>query len=136
MRIMSREFTMAEKILLLILVVFLLGLVYYRFVEIPVQEAVASYEADIQMYQTQIDIVQQRILRLQSLKSELKAMEENGSLSYLASYNNSQEEVAFLNKILADTLQYTIAFENVSRSDDLIRRTFSIRPGITPRRKR
>lgn len=126
MKIMSRDFTMAEKLLLVILALILVGLVYYRFVDQTVRQTIANNEADAQMYQTQITAVEGNLARLQSVKKEMDALEEQGNLSWMGSYNNSKEEVAFLNDILADTLKYSIAFADVTRNGDQIRRGFTL----------
>ena len=126
MKIMSRDFTTAEKLLLVVLALILVGLVYYRFVDQTVREAIANNEADAQMYQTQLTAVEGNLARLQSVKKEMDALEEEGNLSWMGSYNNSKEEVAFLNDILADTLKYSIAFADVTRSGDQIRRGFTL----------
>ena len=126
MRAMNREFTLAEKILLIILVVILLGLVYYYFVDMPVRETIASDEADLQMYQTQIDALQAKIMRLQRTKNNMDELEANDMLTYMGSYNNSKEEVAFLNEVLQKALEYSITFQDVTRNGDQIRRNFTL----------
>ena len=126
MKIMSRSFTLAEKVLIAVLALILLGLVYYRFVDQVVRETISNNEAEAQMLQTQMDAIQARLVRLNSVKKEMDKLNEGGNLSYLASYNNSKEEVAFLNDILADTLKYSISFANVTRNGDLIRRSFTL----------
>ena len=128
MKYMSRDFTLAEKILLVVLGLVLVGLVYYRFVDQPVREAIASSEADTEMYQMQIDALQGRLAKLSGIRDKLDELETNarGRLSYMASYNNSKQEIDFLNMILADTLQYSISFSDVTRRGDQIRRDFTL----------
>lgn len=128
MKAMSRDFTLREKILLVVLAAILLGLIYYQFVDRPVREAIVSYEADAQMYQTQIDVVQSRLMYLRGIRNRMDELEANagGKLSYMASYNNSKDEVNFLNSLLADTLQYSITFSDVTRSGNQIRRNFTL----------
>lgn len=126
MNIMSRDFTTSEKVLLVILSVILLGLVYYQFVDVPVRDAIASYKADAEMAQTQIDILQARVLHLKGIQDNLNQLEESGNLSYMGSYNNSKEEVAFLNDILGNTMEYSVTFSSISRNGDQIRRNFTL----------
>ena len=78
------------------------------------------------MLQTEVDAAQARILYLQSLKDSMDQLEASGELSYMGSYNNSAAELAFLNEILANTIEYSIAFANVSRLGDQIRRSFTL----------
>jgi hypothetical protein len=44
----------------------------------------------------------------------------------MKSYNASKEEIAFLNDILSDTIQYSVNFGDVTRSGDQIRRNFTL----------
>ena len=126
MKVMSRDFTGKEKALIAVLALILLALVYYYFVDQNVRASLANSESEAQMVQTQLDATQARSMRLQSLQAKMDALEASGQLSYMGSYNNSQAEVAFLNDILANTLEYSVEFANVTRSGDQIRRSFTL----------
>lgn len=126
MRTLDREFTLAERILLVVLVVILLGLVYYYFVDVPVRDTIASNEADLQMYQTQIDALQVRVMQLQRIRNNMDELEAQDMLTYMGSYNNSKAEVAFLNEVLQKAMEYTITFQDVTRNGDQIRRNFTL----------
>ena len=63
---------------------------------------------------------------LRNLQTQLDEMKEKGELSYMPSYNNSKEEVDFINEILGETQRYSIAFANVTRSGAQIRRNFTL----------
>ena len=126
MKIMSRDFTLPEKILLLVLALILLGLVYYWFVDQTVRSSITASNIEAESIQTQMDAVEKRILYLQSLQNSMDELEDAGNLSWMGSYNNSKAEVAFLNDVLADTLEYSISFAAVTRSGDQIRRDFSL----------
>ena len=126
MRFMSRQFTLAEKAFLLFLILLLLGLFYFKMVDEPVRTAITSYEADEQMTQTQIDIIQTKILQLKNIKNTMANLEQEDRLSFMASYNNSKSEIAFLNDVLQKAQEYTITFENISRYGNQIRRNFTL----------
>lgn len=126
MKILSRDFTTMEKVLLFILVIILLGLVYYQFVDKNVRGTIEACEAEAQAYQTQLDAVEARVAYLQSLQNSMDSLKQNGQLTWMGSYNNSKEEVDFLNDILADTLQYAVSFASVTRSGNQIRRSFTL----------
>ncbi len=127
MRVMSRDFTRSEKILILVLVLILLGLVYYQFVDRNVRDTITSAESEVQMIQKEMDAVEKRLAELRKTKAEMDALEEKGMLSWMPSYNAGKEEVAFLNGILADTLEYEVTFSNVTRSGTQIRRAFKLK---------
>ena len=124
--IMSRDFTLAERILIVALVVILLALAYYYFVDIPVREAITNADAECAMLEKQLETTEQRLMALRSTQAALDELEAQGRLKWMGSYNNSKAEVTFLNNILADTLNYTITFANVTRSGDQIRRSFTL----------
>ena len=126
MKVMSRDFTRTEKILLVLLAVILVGLVYYRFVYVMVNESITSSNSEAQALQTDISVAEGRVSHLKSLQSEMDTMEEQGVMSYMPSYNNSKEEIAFLNDVLASTEKYSISFADVTRSGDQIRRGFTL----------
>lgn len=126
MKIMSRDFTTAEKILLAVLALILLGLAYYYFVDVPVREAIVSSNAEIDTLQTEINVAQARLSYLQGIQTSLDELESQGNLGWMGSYNNSNAEVKFLNDVLANTLRYSINFANVVRSGDQIRRNFTL----------
>ena len=126
MKIMSRNFTRGEKIILVILAVILVGLVYYWFVDQPVRESIANSKAESASIQAELDAVQAEVLRMEIMQSELDDLEGSGRISWMGSYNNSEEELRILNDVLSETIQYTINFSNVTRNGDQIRRNFSL----------
>ena len=126
MKIMSRNFTLKESILIIVLALVLVGLFYYQFVDRVVRDSINSSNAEYDSLRTDLDSLQARLGQLTSIQQSMDALEAEGNLSWMGSYNNSKEEVAFLNDILADTLQYSISFANVTRTGNQIRRSFSL----------
>ncbi|MBQ3269744.1 MAG: hypothetical protein IJH09_07465 [Clostridia bacterium] len=126
MKSMNREFTLREKLLLLVLALVLVGLVYYQFVDKNVRGTLAGHIAEADQLQADLDIAQAQLMHLTTVQSSLNAVEEAGKYGWMGSYNSSKEELAFLNGVLADTLQYSISFANVTRSGNQIRRSFTL----------
>lgn len=126
MKIFSRDFTLAEKVILVILVIVLLGLAYYKFVDQPVRQAISIADADREQAELELKVVNAKISEMQAMQSEIDDLEGSGSVSLMASYNNSQAELEMLNDVLSVTQEYTITFSNVTRSGDQIRRNFSL----------
>ena len=123
---MSRDFTRTEKILIIVLALILVGLAYYQFVDRPVRQSIANAQAEADMLQTEVTAAQARLATAQKVKNNLDELEASGQMSWMGSYNNSKAEVAFLNGILADTLQYSVSFANVTRAGNQIRRSFTL----------
>jgi len=125
-KIMSRDFTRSEKILILVLTLILLALAYYQFVDKTVRQSVVNAQSEAQMLQTELTAAQARLAAAQKVKNSMDELEASGQKSWMGSYNNSKAEVSFLNAILADTLQYSVTFSNVTRTGDQIRRSFTL----------
>ncbi len=126
MKVMSREFSLKEKLLLLLLSLILVGLAYYQFVDRPVRAALTSAQEEAQALSTELTAVEAKLARMHRMRDELEDVTSGGSASEMSSYNNSKAEIALLNDILSNTLQYAITFENVTRDGDQIRRNFSL----------
>ena len=126
MKIWSRDFTRFEKILLLILALILVGLVYYQFVDRPVRRSIAESKAESESLDAELSVATAKALHMKQLSDELSGLKSGETVSYMASYNNAKEEVALLNDILSDTVQYSIAFADVTRQNDQIRRNFTL----------
>ena len=126
MKVMSREFSLKEKLLILFLSLVLLGLAYYQFVDRPVRESVSSANAETQELKNELKTVEAKLEKMRRMRSEIDDVTAGGTASEMYSYNNSKAEIAMLNDILGNTLQYAITFENVTRTGDQIRRNFSL----------
>lgn len=126
MKVMSRDFTFKEKMLIFLLALILVGLAYYQFVDQPVREAIATAKADQAALSTELKTVNAKLEAMRRMRSEVEDITGGGSASEMGSYNNSKQEIALLNDILRDTVQYSITFANVTRDGDQIRRSFSL----------
>ncbi len=126
MKVLSRDFTTREKVLIVILAAILIVLAYYWLVDSPVRNGIAEAEAKQQSAETELTAVSAKIGQLQRMQAELDALGSEGRGAYMASYNNSAAEYAALNDILADTDEYAITFGELTREGDLVRRAFSI----------
>ena len=119
MKILSRDFTRTEKIILAILALVLVGLAYYQFVDKRVRESIEKANAEAEAIRVELTAVEAKIQRMEEMQAELDSI-------HMGSYNNSKEELAFLNDVLKSALQYSITFSNVTRDGDQIRRNFSL----------
>ena len=126
MKVLSRDFTLKEKILLLILSLALIGLAYYQFIDQSVRSELAIAQSEKESLQVELDAVQMRLAQLKKMEQEMADLSGDTSLGIMGSYNNSKAEIALLNDILGDTQQYSISFSDVTRNGDLIRRNFSL----------
>ena len=126
MKIMSRDFTKREKVLIAVLIIILAALCYYWFVDIPVRDGIAQAKSKKESLQLELNAVNQKIADLEQMESELEELGNSGLGGYMGSYNNSKEELAELNDVLSETDEYAITFAELTREGDLVRRGFSI----------
>ena len=127
MKIFNRAFTLTEKLLIAVLILILLALVYYQFVDKTVRDVTTSAKIEAESLEDEIQKIQQEATKLRTLQDKMDQLEAEGRLSWMSSYNGSKAEVAFLNDVLADTLAYSIEFSNVTRKGNQIRRSFRLR---------
>ena len=126
MKLMSRDFTLKEKILLGILTVILLGAVYYLAVDQPVRSAISEAVSEQENLNTELAVLQQKAATLSRMQNELETIQGNASYGQMGSYNNAKAELDELNQLLRDADTYDVSFSNVTRDGDLIRRTFNL----------
>lgn len=126
MKIMSRDFTTREKIMLLILTLILLAAGYYVVVDQPIRTAINEARSQQEELNTELMFLQTKAAALSSMQSELESIEQGESLGKMGSYNNSKAELDELNRLLKAADTYDISFSNVTRDGDLIRRAFSL----------
>ena len=125
MKVLSRDFTLKEKILLLLLGLVLVGLAYYQFVDQPVRSKIESAHAEAKELTAELKTVDAKLEKMHRMRNELDDVTAGGTASEMGSYNNSKEEYQVLNDILGDALTYSITFANVTRDNDQIRRNFT-----------
>ncbi len=124
---MNREVNVKEKVLLVVLVLIILGFAYYRFVDQPVRNNLAKAEAEFSSLQSELTEVRIKIRELQRMQDEIDEITSGGKDSFMPSYNNAKAELALLNDILNESAtQYSVAFTNVTRYKDQIRRDFKL----------
>ena len=126
MKIMSRDFTVREKIMLLVLTLILLAVGYYLVVDQPIRTAINEAKSQQEELSTEMMLLQTKAASLSRMQSELDSIEQGGSLGKMGSYNNSKAELDELNQLLQDANTYDISFSDVTRDGDLIRRSFSL----------
>ncbi len=124
MKSLSREFTTREKILLLILAILLVLVVYYYMVDIPLRSQKDSLTSEISAAQSEYDITHAKYNEYLKMQADMEKVTEETSV--MASYNNRSQEIAFLNDLFKNTLQYSVGFSPVTVEGDQIRRAFTV----------
>ena len=126
MKKFGRDFTTREKVLIVILICILLALAYYWLVDSPVRSGIAEAKSEKESLETELIAVNAKVEGLRQMQSELNSLGTSGRGGYMASYNNAKAEIAALNDILSETNEYVIAFADLTRDGDQVRRAFTI----------
>ena len=126
MKVLSRDFTIKERILLLLLALILIGICYYWFVDQPVRSNIAKANHEREATEKELAGVALQVTEMRDRQHELDEIIASGNISIMGSYNNSKEELRILNDILSRTVKYSINFSDVTRDGDQIRRGFAV----------
>ncbi len=127
MKLLSKDFTRGEKIVMILLSLVLVGMVYYFLVDRPVRTAMDSARKEKEALVTELTTLQGRIARLEEMQAELEYIQSDPKAGYMGSYNNSKEELDFLNELLEEADEYTVTFTGVTRDGDQVRRNFNLK---------
>ena len=119
---MISNFSRKEKLMIFVLAILLIGLIYYRFVHISVNNAIISADNEAQALQTELDLANARLNRIKGAKDKMGT-----GMQRMESYNGSKTETAFLNTVLAAATDYSVTFDDVTREGNQIRRNFHLK---------
>lgn len=123
MKILTRDFTTREKILLVILLVVIISASYYLFVWRTVEDQIYSIKSQNQSMETQLVLATAQVEKIQAMS---QSMESDVLRSYMPSYNASKKELDFLHETLGPTDDYLINFTYLTREGDQISRGFGL----------
>ncbi|MBQ9543813.1 MAG: hypothetical protein IJV00_01645 [Clostridia bacterium] len=125
MKILSRDFTTKEKVLIGILLVIILAFLYYQFVDQPITNAIEKANNEKANNEIELESVNIKIAQLEKMKKEIDRIKAEGTISPMPSYNNSKAVNDLLNDVIGD-YSYSITFANLTRDGNLVRREFSL----------
>lgn len=126
MKILSRDFTLREKISITILLIIVICFGYKTLVHDPIEEQLVIAEGNRQTLETEIMIINSKINNLQKMQEELDQILNDPTVTVMPSYNNVKEELAFLNETLTKSYSYSINVDDVTKDGNQIRRDVAI----------
>ena len=116
-----------EKGMLAVLLVLIVGCVYYLFFLTPNLEQQAALKEEITIMDDQVIMAQARVTHLNLMKKEVKAIkEENNNIKEVPAFDNSKKLMNSLNLILSQAVQYTLEFIETEETDGIVRRYVSL----------
>lgn len=114
-------------IILSIAIIIALVVLYILFVDIPVRKGMEMATRATNLLAAESEEMDSALSELHRMRSEMEKIETGQEeQSYMPSYNNSKEELDFLNQTLSWAEDYYIGFDQVTRSGNQIRRGFSL----------
>ena len=125
MKILSRDFSTLEKVLIAILCLVILGLAYYQFVDQPVRAALEKAQSEKAALDVELNAVNAKIAELEKMKKNLDAILADPTIHPMPSYNAITEIMTQLNDLLG-YLGYRITFSEVTRDGDQIRQNITM----------
>ncbi len=125
MKRLSRDFTIREKILLLILALLLVGFAYYRFIDVPVRKGIEQAKDTQETLQVEAAVVNAKVQSLEKMKNELDDIAKMKTVTYMPSYNNAKNVNKLMNDVL-DSLDYVVNYTTLTRDGNQVRRNVSV----------
>ena len=120
---MSRKFTLREKILLLVCAVILLGVFYYFVIWAPTSETINNNNSE--ELQSELLIEQAKAMSITTMKKSIEDAKTN-NLGTVAAYNNLSNEINELNSILNGTSSINLTFSDATLSGTTVRRDITV----------
>lgn len=125
---MKNKITSREKVLLVVLVILIIGSLWYMLFYTPTLEKKAQYEAELLTMEDTVLMAEARLLHMKNMKAELEAMKADTELEIKETpqYDNSRKLMESLNMILMTAKEYNVNFTGTTVEDKIVRRLVSL----------
>lgn len=120
---MSRKFTAREKILLLACTILFLGIFYYQVVWKSTSQTMEIY--NVVNLEDELLAAQTKAMRMAQMESVIEENKEQVS-GIIVDYNNLENEIIELNRILDEAKSYQLDFEDATTDGNIVRRNVNI----------
>ena len=107
---MNRSLSKRETVLLVIMILLIIGIGYYKFILEPINNSVDNYMMMTQDEQDQIMQNTALIQKKKSMEAELEELFAQGTPTAIPSFDNAGILMVQLHSILDDSLDYTLSF--------------------------
>lgn len=120
---MSRKLTAREKILLLVCAALFLGIIYYQVVWKSTSQTMEKY--NVVNLEEDLLVAQTKALKMAQMEKVIEENQEQVS-GIIMDYNNLQNEIIELNRILKESQSYQLDFEDATTDGSIVRRNINI----------
>lgn len=122
---MKRQFSLRERILMVILAVLLIACVYYILVEKPVQDTLMDASQRQSEAESQMVIASAQLKKMHQMQAALEKLEQSAQAD-VPDYDNAENVVALLNRAMAQTNGFKLNFQPVTTEGAIARRTIQM----------
>ncbi len=125
--LMTRRFTLREKILMLVLIVILLLGLYFFLVFYPVRNQLADIDAEMQEVEDKqviADVIEKRYADMNAELEEIFSMPKD-EITYMPEYDNMQDLLVCFNKIFASNTKWDYDYSE-SRDGGIVTRAIRL----------
>ena len=130
------EFSKREKALIVVFVVILLALLWYRLIYVGTADQIGSLESQIEAVQTETEVSLTRAEQLNNMRATIEQQKAAGvQKAELPQYDNTTQLMQRLNDVLKDTANYTVSFDDVQNNQSIVIRGATINFGCKSMKK-
>lgn len=125
---MKNKITSREKVLLVVLVILIIGSMWYMLFFTPTQEKKAQYEAELLELDDTVLMAEARVLHMRNMKTELEAIlaDTEREIKETPLYDNKRPLMESLNMILMNAKEYNISFSALTEEEKIVRREVAL----------
>lgn len=117
---MNRELTKREKALLLVLVVMVLALGYFKLILEPINDQITSLRFAAETEQAQLDTDLAKMAQMEQMRKVIADMKASGQMRSLPKYDNDEVLMEELHELMAATLEYSLDCTAGTTQEDYI----------------
>ena len=124
---MKRELTKRELAMLLVLVVLVIVLGYYKLILEPINDQITDYRAQTVAEQTELDTDLVRAAQMEKMKKVVEESKAEGVVKTIPTYDNSAQLLQELYRVLGSAAKYSLDFSAGTEQEDyIIRRPITL----------
>lgn len=110
-----KKLSKREKVLLVVLIVIIIGVSYYKFVYEPINSQIDRMNSDREREQTELTTLLPKIKLKNEMQATVDKIKAQGAAERIPVYDNSKELMVALNKVMSAAESYTINFGEADR---------------------
>lgn len=112
-----KKLSKREKILLIILVVVIIGVSWYKFIYEPTTNKIDTMTRNRDTEMSELTALQPKIKQKKDMQAAVEKIKAQDKVEKIPTYDNSKELMVALNKVMAAAKSYSVDFGAASKDD-------------------